>query len=162
MRLLPVLLLALAPLLSGLRAVPADPTPLVRWTVSADPVVARHGEVVVLTLRGTIAPGWRLYAMDSPVGRPLAVRLGATRGVEALGEPQQSQPQTGDDVHFGGPYTYFEDRVTVTQAFRVGPRARSHARFEGTVRYTLCNDDVCLPPREQRLGLTVPVRRQAD
>jgi len=114
---------------------------------------------VVVTVRGEIGEGWRMYAMDSAAGRPLQVDLRTPRGVEALGAPQQAQPRSGFDHHFASDYAYFEREVTVTQAFRVGRFAPLRPRIAGRVTYMLCNDEVCLPPREHEVSLPLRVTR---
>jgi thiol:disulfide interchange protein len=136
----------------------AQPVPI-EWSASTDPAVAASpGDLVTVRVRGTIEPGWRLYAMDSQAGRPLVVRLDAPASLRPLGGPQQAQPREGYDRYFQSDYTYFEEEVTVTQAFRLSGDAEDGAhRLEAAVTFMLCNDDVCLPPRTQEVATVVRV-----
>lgn len=151
----PILLALVCAFAAGFAHAQPDP---VRWTVTAEPAAAAPGDLVVVTLRGRIEGDWRMYAMDSQAGRPLLVRLAPPAGFEALGAPQQAQPQAGFDRNFNSDYTFFEREATVTQAFRVAAGAPASSRFAGAVTYMLCNDEVCLPPRQQPLSVAITVR----
>jgi thiol:disulfide interchange protein len=135
----------------------AQPLPIA-WTASAEPASAAPGDLVTLTVRGTLDPGWRLYAMDSRAGRPLQVRFTPPRAFEPLGTPQQAQPREGYDQWFESDYTYFVDEATVTQAFRVARAASGgETRLAGEVTFMVCNDEVCLPPRTQEVAVRVAI-----
>lgn len=137
------MLLLLLLLLAPITEAPGDH---VTWHAQAE----RTGGLVTVTVRGAIAGDWRMYAMDSEAGRPLAVRFEAPASLSALGSPQQAEPRRGHDHHFDSGYTYFERDVTVTQVFR------GHAsEVPVSVTYMLCNDEVCLPPRTHEMTVRV-------
>ena len=128
---------------------------VVEWRVGVRHA-GRGGEARVV-FDAEIAPGWRLYALDSPVGRPLSVSLaGLPAGVEALGL-RQSAPREGYDEAFESDYTYFSERGRIVQPLRVGGAARP-GRYEvrGTVAYAVCDDSICLPPA--RAAFRVPLQ----
>lgn len=128
------------------------------WDVTAEPAAVSAEGFVTLTFRGEIEPGWRLYAMDSSAGRPLRITFEDDIPARSLSDPQQSQPETGFDIHFDSNYTFFTDEVTVTQVFKLDPTATPGTLdFPATVTFMLCNDDVCLPPRTQSLTASVRV-----
>lgn len=128
------------------------------WNVVAEPESVTRGGLVTVTLRGEIDPGWRLYAMDSRAGRPLRIVFDDETPVDPLGTPQQSQPESGFDIHFDSDYTFFTSEVMVTQVFRVDRSTRRGALdIPATVTFMLCNDEVCLPPRTQAVSARVRV-----
>ena len=123
----------------------ADP---VVWTTAAEPARAEPGDVVLLTLSAEIGAGWRMYAMDSPVGKPLGVSFEAVAGLDATGPATQTEPLDGFDETLERDYTYFSERVAVTRAFRVtDDAAAGPLPIAGTVTYMVCNDEICLPPK---------------
>ncbi len=130
---------------------------LVTWQASAVP--AARGGTARVVLRATIAPGWRMYALDSPVGRPLAVDVDALPPGLSARAPRQSATQRAFDEAFGQHYPYFAGSAVVTvpvSVARGAPRGR-HA-VAGSVRYALCDDRVCLPPATTPFRATVTVR----
>ena len=127
---------------------------VVEWSVGVRHA-GRGGEARVV-LDARIAPGWRLYALDSPVGRPLSVTVEALPdGVEAA-PPRQAAPRAGYDEVFASDYTYFAERGRVVQPLRVGADA-APGRYEvrGAVAYAVCDDTICLPPA--RASFRVPL-----
>ena len=128
---------------------------LVDWRVRVQQA-ERGGEARVV-LDAEIAPGWRLYALDSPVGRPLAVTTEPLpAGVEALA-PRQSAPRTAYDAAFESDYTYFAGTGRVVLPLRVGRSAeRGQHEVRGAVAYAVCDDSICLPPA--RSAFRVPLR----
>lgn len=127
---------------------------VVSWQVRAER--AQPGGEARVVFDATIAPGWRLYAADSPVGRPVAVSLDALpAGIEAL-TLRQGPPVRAYDPGFESEYTYFADRARFIQPLRVGDAVRPGAReVTGAVRYAVCDDSVCLAPA--RLAFRVPL-----
>lgn len=152
-RLALVLLAALAcfPAASAQAVRSAD---VVTWQVRADGA-ARGGDARIV-FDAEIADGWRLYALDSPVGRPLEVVLGPLPSGLAAGPLRQSKPQTGYDLGFERDYTYFAGSARVAQTVRVSAAAPAgrHA-VEGVLAFAVCDNSVCLSPA--RVPFRVPV-----
>lgn len=130
----------------------------VTWTVSAAPTSAEPGQTVTVSLSATIGGDWRMYAMDSPVGRPLSVRFESSDALAAVGPVQQPQPREGFDRVVEEDYTYFAEAVQLTRLYRVAADAPGgDAAIRGAVTYMVCNDDLCLPPKDHPFRLTVAV-----
>ncbi|WP_420454879.1 protein-disulfide reductase DsbD domain-containing protein [Rubrivirga sp.] len=142
-------MLRLAFLLAVL-AVPASAqqtSDVVSWRVRADRAEAGgHARVV---FDATIAPGWRLYAIGSPVGIPLAVTLDPLPAHVRADRLGQSAPREGFDPAFERAYPYFAETGRVVQRLAVGRgAARGTHEVTGSVRYAVCDDRICLPPTE--------------
>ena len=160
MRLLLTVFLAalLAPTVALGQLPDADP---VVWMAEAQPASAAPGGTVVFTLTGTIGPGWRMYATDSPIGKPLSVRFDDGAALRPLGPVEQEQPREGYDETLGRDYTYFSDRVQLTRAYRVATDASGTASLAGAVMYMVCNDEICLPPTREAFAVDVRIRNAA-
>lgn len=152
-------LLALVSIAAATAAAQAPPraADLVAWTVA--PAVASRGGTARVVFRATIASGWRLYALGSPVGRPLSLAAETLpAGVEAL-PALQARPQQGYDEAFEQAYPYFSETAEVALPLRVASRAaRGRHVVAGTVRYALCDDSICLPPASVSFRTTLTVR----
>ena len=139
----------LLPFLFVLLALPASAqlrtADVVQWRVRADR--AEAGSTARLVLDAEVRPGWRLYAMRSPVGIPLSLALDPLPAGLTPGALRQSQPVEGYDEAFQSDYTYFSERARLVQTVRVGEGlAAGERRVTGTLRYAVCDDSVCLPP----------------
>ena len=138
------LLLALAALPAAAQVRTAD---VVAWRVRADR--AAPGAEARVVLDATIKPGWRLYALGSPVGIPLAVSLDALPAGVRAGRLVQGAPREGYDAAFESSYPYFAETGRVVQTLHVGADAAAGAHaVSGSLRYAVCDDRICLPPAE--------------
>lgn len=136
---------------------PATTADLVSWGVRS--ATAARGADAKVILEARIAPGWRLYALDATVGRPLTVTIETTPEGVTVGSATQSTPRTGHDPAFGEDYTYFVDAVRLALPVRVARSADAgrHA-VVGTIRYAVCNDSICLPPAATPFRAPLTVR----
>lgn len=130
---------------------------VVEWSVGV-----RHGErggEARVVFDAEIAPGWRLYAVDSPVGRPVSVALDPLpAGVEPLAL-RQAAPREAYDEAFQSDYTYFAGRGRVVQPLRLGKAAaRGRHEVRGVVHYAVCDDSICLPPARASFRVPLDVR----
>jgi thiol:disulfide interchange protein DsbD len=159
MRFLTFLLILLASPAAWAQLPMANPA---SWMATAEPKRAEPGDVVLVTLAAEIGAGWRMYAMDSPVGKPLGVSYEEPPGFVATGPVTQPEPKQGYDQTLDRDYTYFSDRTTLTRAFRVTEEARSgSAAIAGAVTFMVCNDEICLPPTREPFRVAIDVQNDA-
>lgn len=126
----------------------------VTWRVRAER--ATPGESARILLDARIEDGWRLYAIDSQVGRPLTVTLESLPAGMVAGPLEQSEPQTGYDAGFEMAYPYFARSARLAQRIQVsGAVSPGRHTVSGSVSFTVCNDSVCLPPT--RVPFRVPI-----
>lgn len=130
---------------------------LVSWTVATE--AAPRGGVGRVVLRATIAPGWRLYALGSPVGLPMTLAVETVPAGVVAAAAQQSEPRQGYDVAFEQAYSYFMGTAEVSAPLRVARGARRGRHVvAGRVRYAICDDSICLPPATTPFRTTLTVR----
>jgi thiol:disulfide interchange protein len=120
----------------------------------------KAGEQRKVILRAEVEPGWHLYSVDQPAGGPIATTIKpADPGkFEIVGKIETPNPKITPDSNFivdGKPLEtkYFTDRGE----FRVNLKALSDALSDEMVldvRFQLCNDTFCLPPRTKRISFS--------
>lgn len=132
-----------------------------KWTLSAEPAVQKlaAGEKVNAALKADLESGWHLYALEQPDGGPIATTIKVTEGkpFSIDGQIDSPKPIVKTDPLFTGPddkpleTKFFTDSVT----FKVPVKATSDTAFAALsldVRFQLCNDQFCLPPRTVRVS----------
>ena len=139
-------------------APPPDPDRLVVWTGPSDPVRLAPGETATATLTLSVAEGWHVYALDSPLGIPLRVEAAALpEGVRAAGL-RQSPPVDAIDPSLGEPVRWFDGPATVGLDLATAAGA-APGRHTATVevRYGVCDDQICLPPQTRTVDVPLLV-----
>ena len=138
------------------------PESVVTWTASARPPSTASrmtntfgtGDRVYITLTANIVEGWRVYAINSPAGRPITLELNALPGgIVRYGSPGETATQMAHDPGLGADYTYHDGSARVWQGLQVEESAEAGEHVvTGEIRYAACNDEMCLPVK------TVPFR----
>lgn len=130
-----------------------------KWSLESDSRGRdlRTGEQVKVTLTAEIEPGWHLYSVDQPEGGPIptTIKPSDPAKLEIVGKIQTPAPKITPDKNFiidGKPLDtkYFTDRGE----FRLDLKVLSDAPADMIaldVRFQLCNDTYCLPPRTKRV-----------
>ena len=130
---------------------------VVAWSARAEG--GARGEAARVVFSATLAPGWKMYAMDSPVGRPLSVSLGELPAGITAGEPRQTGARRGHDASFNAEASTFSGSARIVQPLAVSRRASAGPTVvSGTVRYAVCDASICLPPAASAFRVTLRVR----
>lgn len=128
------------------------------WTVRPIPSNIGSDGVSVLKITATLAPDWKMYALDASMppmeevlSRPYGVVVtpaDSLDGVEWLGRIGQDAPKTGFDAIFEMELKWFYDEATFYAAVASTDSVQQTVPIPFTVRYQLCNDvlGVCLRP----------------
>ncbi|HEX8386425.1 MAG TPA: protein-disulfide reductase DsbD domain-containing protein [Rubricoccaceae bacterium] len=154
----PLLLLAALVAASAAHAqAPPRAADVVAWTARAEG--GRRGAEARVVFEATVAPGWKLYALDSAVGRPLSVSLDALPDGVSARAPRQSEPVRAHDAAFDAEASTFSGTARIVQPLRVGrATARGRHAVTGAVRYAVCDHQICLPPATAPFRVTLAVR----
>ena len=100
-----------------------------------------------ITLSADIVEGWRVYAINSPGGRPLTLELDALpNGIVRYGAPGETATQMAHDPGLDAAYAYHDGSARVWQGLQVQKSAEAGEHVvTGAIRYAACNDEMCLP-----------------
>ena len=150
-----------------------DPT---RWTLTSDSTgkTLESGDLIHATLNAEIDDGWHLYALDQPAGGPIPTTIKIFDGSPFTidGEIVSPKAITRPDANFivdGKPLNtkFFEKTAEFGLTARAAADTPSDA-FALNVRFQLCNDKFCLPPKSLRVtfagaeAIKKGVQRQTD
>lgn len=149
--------LVLLLLLTTLPAFSQRPDPL-QWSLAADAEAAPPGSTVTLRLTGTLEPGWHLYSATTPPG-PIAttIELAENPAVKSF-KLYQPQPVRKFDQFFNSETETFEKEVTYILAVELTEEAAAGpVALAAQVRYAVCDDRQCLPPRRKTAEAVVRI-----
>lgn len=134
----------------------------VDWSVSIYPVRVAPGGTFSADVAVKIRPGWKMYAMDSPAGRPVDISFADSDYFVPAGEVIQAPPEEGYDPNFDATVTYFSAYAEFRAPFRV-LETLEEGRYplEGQVVFMICNDRMCLPPTPVPISTEVIVAADA-
>ncbi len=134
-----------------------DPT---KWklTLENSGDEAAAGTVVKGVLSVEVEPGWHLYALDQPDGGPIktTIKIAPESPFELDKEIEAGEPQVKPDPNFIVNEKPLETKFYTDKAdFQFSAKAKKAATFEQLaldVRFQLCNDTFCLPPKTVRVS----------
>lgn len=107
-------------------------------------------------LTATVQSPWHLYSQHTPAGGPLPTEISFSKSpVLVLDGPVK---ESGTLVKkreeaFGIDVMYFNDRVDFVQT--ITTKAKVKTNISGTIRYMVCNDRECLPPKSISFQLPI-------
>jgi Disulphide bond corrector protein DsbC len=137
----------------------------VHWSASlasgGTPVKA--GSDVTVEIDGAIDDGWHVYGLQQLPGgpTPLRVTVDANDTVTAAGDPSESAPQKIHDTRFGLDTQFHTHALTLRLPVRVTPAAVGSRTIPVSVRFQLCSEGECKPPRTVHLAAPVEVAPHA-
>ena len=133
----------------------------VKWSLTSDSKAAqlKSGDRIKASLKAEIESGWHLYALEQPEGGPVATTIKTTEGKPFAidGKIESPKPIVRVDPLFtsldGKPLQtkFFADGVTFTVPVKATAETASDA-LSLDVRFQLCNDTFCLPPKTVRVS----------
>ena len=154
----PLLGLLLIPLLVA-NAPPLKP---VRWVLVGGngPRAVASGKTVDVVLQAEIADGWYIYSLTQKPGGPIPLRIqlvgaadvGVRGGVKAPKPVTKFDPNFGieTELHRGKPR--FVVPLGVPRGSLTGKRD-----LEVSVRYQACSETLCLPPRTEKVKVSLRI-----
>ncbi|QQS41700.1 MAG: thioredoxin family protein [Acidobacteriota bacterium] len=112
------------------------------------------GDEIDAALLATVEDGWHLYALEQPEGGPIATTVKVAEGSPFVlrSDVTTPEPITEYDPNFQIDTSYFKDSAR----FELPLKASADATVTDLaidVRYQLCNDRLCLPPKTVRVTL---------
>jgi thiol:disulfide interchange protein len=152
---LSLLLLALLALPGASRAAWGGAPDPVAWTARVQPADARAGEGAQVVLSATISGAWHMYSLTQPAGgpNPTKIALAPGKALVAAGKAVQPPPKREHDPNFNIEVELYSGGVAFGIPVKIAPGPAGARKAAVTVRYQVCNDRTCLPPKT----LDVPV-----
>lgn len=100
-----------------------------------------------LVAQASIAEGWHLYSQTAtqdfgPI--PTSFTFKPTDDYTLVGETLEDEPITEYDPNFEDELQFFKNNATFVQEVIV----ESPTTIEGTVTFMVCNESICMPPRD--------------
>ena len=134
-----------------------------KWSLVSDlkDESLKLGETFNAELKADIESGWHLYALEQPEGGPVATTIKITDGkpFEIADKITSPKPTEKTDPLFTGfdgkplQTKFFTTGVTFTVPLKTTADVRND-ELSLDVRFQLCNDTVCLPPKIVRVSFS--------
>ncbi len=135
----------------------------VQWSLAFQPAAAAPGDRVLGRLTAKIEPGWRLYAPTTP--KPsIPTQLDLTESDFVTGwEFYQPDPVQKYDPNFEIESQIYQDQAVFLVGLELSKDAPLGAQgLEAKVRYSACNDRLCLPPVRKTASATLTIAAQSS
>ncbi|ANW95261.1 disulfide bond formation protein DsbD [Wenyingzhuangia fucanilytica] len=116
----------------------------VSWTTSVEKTDKGN---LVLVSTATIEKGWHLYSQNIGDGGPIPTTFYYPENIKTVGDTKEEDGVEVDDPIFNMPIKYFGDKAVFKQEITV----TDLSSVEASVEYMVCNDEMCLPPKEVSL-----------
>ncbi|HUS07307.1 MAG TPA: protein-disulfide reductase DsbD N-terminal domain-containing protein, partial [Bryobacteraceae bacterium] len=129
---------------------PAQKLNPIQWELAVEPAAAPPGAAIQAKLTGKLEPGWHLYSLSTPKGGPIATTINiapdaAIAGVRIF----QPKPYKKFDENFQLETETYEGEPVFLLEIRTAQAASAGlADITAQMRYQLCTDKQCLPPRK--------------
>ncbi len=130
-------------------------TPLpTHFTASVSPSPAHPGEIVTVTVKATVDPGWHVYSVVPADNGPAATAIVWLLGTIPVGPTTEDAPKSQFDPNFQRQVAFHEKAAIFRRQFRMAPHPLILGESEVVLHYQTCNDKICLPPADA----TIPVQ----
>lgn len=149
----------LIPVLGFSNAPPLKP---VRWSLveGGGARTVAPGRSVEVTLQADIEKGWYIYSLTQKPGGPIALRIQLVDAADVAlrGAIRAPKPVTKFDPNFGIETQLHRGKPKFTLAVGVPAGSPTGKRqVQVAARYQACSETLCLPPRTEKLGLTLRI-----
>jgi len=135
----------------------------VKWSVvgGSAPRDVVSGRTVPVTLQADIAKGWHIYSLTQESGGPIPLRLSLVGAADVLvrGVIDAPKPERAFDKNFGIETELYSGNPRFTIPVGVPGRSLTGMRkFQIAARYQVCSETLCLPPRTDKLDVTLLIK----
>ena len=129
-------------MIGSLHAQLEDP---VKWNYAA---TKKSDKEYTIIISATLSPAWHIYSISTPDNGPVPTAISFKKNslLSLNGSVKETgKLKTEHDEVFGVDVKYYADKVEFTQT--VNLKAPVKTNISGTVKYMVCNDKLCLPPK---------------
>ena len=124
----------------------------VKWTYTAKKIADKTYE---LHLTATIEGNWHIYAQDAGEGpEPTVINFTVNPLITFDGKVKEvGKLEKSFDKNFNSVLKYYEKKVDFVQKIKV--KSSVATVVKGSVSFMVCNDRLCLPPRDVPFTINV-------
>jgi Disulphide bond corrector protein DsbC len=126
----------------GLHAQLQDP---VKWNYTA---TKKSDKEYTVTISAILSSAWHIYSISTPANGPVPTSISFKKNPLVLLDgsvKENGKLKTDHDEIFGVDVKYFADKVDFVQSVKLKSAVKTNV--SGTVKYMVCNDKLCLPPK---------------
>jgi hypothetical protein len=118
------------------------------------------GRTLPIVVEADIAKGWHIYSLTQKSGGPIPLRLELVGAADVVirGLIKAPKPDRRFDKNFGIETELYSGSPRFTIPVGVAARSLTGVRkFQVAARYQVCSDKLCLPPRTDKLDVTLRI-----
>ncbi len=126
----------------------------VSWNYSVNKL---EGNSYELHITAEVAGPWHIYSQQTPAGGPVPteIRFNTHPLVQLEGKTQElGKLITRHEEVFSTDVKYYDARVDFVQLVKL--KAKAKTSITGSVKYMVCNDKECLPPKTAGFTIQIP------
>jgi thiol:disulfide interchange protein DsbD len=139
----------------GLTANAQNPVSL---SASVSPGSIPAGGKGTAKVTASIGGGWYMYSISQGAGGPIPTRISFAEGPFKMNGVSGPPPKVKMDSNFGINTETYSGSATFTIPFTVAADASEGSKnLEISVRFQVCNDEVCLPPKTLKVSAPVTI-----
>ncbi len=130
--------------------------------MSVSPASVSPGGRGTARVNASIGGGWNMYSITQGAGGPIPTRITLGEGPFKIGKVSGPRPKVKLDPNFGINTETYSSNAAFTVPFTVNADAPEGAStLNVRVRYQVCNDTVCLPPKTVPLSAALTITAAA-
>ncbi len=117
----------------------------VKWNYSATKKSDKEYTVVI---DAALPSTWHIYSINTPANGPVPTNISFKKNSLIMLNgivKENGKLKTDHDVVFGVDVKYYADKVEFTQSVKLKSAVKTN--LSGTIKYMVCNDKLCLPPK---------------
>ena len=129
------------------------------WSAQIKPGTVKSGGTAKIILTAKIKAPWHMYSLTQPAGGPVATTIKLAPGSPLLptGTPTQPRFKTEHDKGFNMDIQIFEGSAAFSVPVKLKSGVSGRQTAKVLVRYQLCNQSVCLPPKKEEIPVMFTV-----
>ena len=127
----------------------------IKWSVKQKVTGEKTAEIEI---RAKIDEGWHLYGMQIPEGGPRATTFvfETLKNAKKVGDIQTTSKLIKEyDANFDMELNWYKNEAVFTQ--KISSNDLSTISIKGYIEFMACNDESCLPPKQEPFSLGAPI-----
>ncbi len=127
--------------------------------MSVKPSKVPAGGKLSAQISASISGDWKMYSITQGGGGPIPTTIRVAEGVfKSAGSPRGTSPKRAMDPNFGIMTEYYAGNASFTVPVAVdGVAQPGEQTLTINVRYQVCNETLCLPPKTQKVSAAVEI-----